>query len=302
MTIPWQAKDSSEQGVLQERRWRRPWDESWGVPQPDPPGPDKSNFFRVGWLEGQGLEQFLQQYVAALLALDGTLVRPRWQAEPVPNLPPFDTPCWAATGIHAQRPIGTYAWVAQYHVTDPAGGPGYDYAEMQRHEELDVLVSLYGPDSDEYAGKLHSNLMVWQNTHLLRKVGMAFVEIGETIWVPDLIKEQWIIRLDKMITLRRLIVRTYPVKGIACFHGRVVTEAGAQAPFGWPKGKPPPPDGITDAEWDNILYVRRMRGWEPGLPLAGGQMAGSLRLARDAQDPLEAATKRQVDIKEGGRY
>lgn len=292
MTIPWQAPDSSENGVLQEERGNPPhtpgWDQGWGVPEDE----GGSGFHRVEWLEGQGLQEFLQQWTAALLGIDGTLVRPRWQAEPVPNLPPFDTPCWAATGISAQRQIGTYAWVAH--------GDGFD--EMQRWEELEVLVSLYGPDADEYAGRLHSNLMVWQNTNLLRRVRMAFVDAGEFRWVPELVKEQWLMRVDKTITLRRVIVRDYPVLNLERFQGWIHADGRYTAPFDWPKERPPPPEGITDAEWDNILYVRRRRAWEAGLPLAGGQMGGPLRLQRDATEPREAVTRRQINRREGGTY
>ncbi|PWT77528.1 MAG: hypothetical protein C5B60_02525 [Chloroflexi bacterium] len=215
MTIPWQAVDSSEQGILQEERRPPGWDATWSI---------DGNWLVLNWLEGQGLQDFLQQWIAAVAHLDGTLVRPRWQPEP-PTLPEFDVPCWAAAGITRQRPIGTYAWVGH-----KAEGDGY--SELQRHEEIEVLASFYGNESDEYAGRMHSNVSVWQNIALLRLVGLAFVDCGEAVWAPELVKQKWFMRVDKRLTFRRIVWRRYPILTVLEAPGIIHSDPGGyQRPF-----------------------------------------------------------------------
>jgi hypothetical protein len=86
MAVPFQGVDSSTPGILQS------------TTQPtSPPSP----------LDGDDLEDYIQQFVAGVAGMDGTLVRPRWQPEPS-NIPDFDV-TWCATGITHKRPIGQYA-------------------------------------------------------------------------------------------------------------------------------------------------------------------------------------------------
>jgi hypothetical protein len=175
-------------------------------------------------LEGTSLENYIQQFVAGISGLDGTMVRPRWQPEP-PNIPDFGVN-WAAVGIMRHRPIGTYPAVIHH-----PEGDGYD--EMQRHEELDILVSFYGASANEYANNLHNGLMIWQNFSVLRLVSMALVEVSEGTHNPELIRERWWDRVDKPMILRRLIRRTYPVLNLVESRGFVVPDPGHgyQAPW-----------------------------------------------------------------------
>jgi hypothetical protein len=175
-------------------------------------------------LEGIALEDFVQQFVAGVSGLPGQNVRPRWQPEP-PNIPDFGVD-WCAVGITRHRPIGTWA-----SVTHCSAGDGYDM--MQRHEDLDILCSFYGPGADDFAGNLHNGLMIWQNRSLLTLVGMAFVEISEGIRAPEFIKNRWLERTDKPLWLRRIIVRTYPVLNLLSASGAVIPDPGGtyQAPF-----------------------------------------------------------------------
>jgi hypothetical protein len=173
-------------------------------------------------LEGQRLEDYIQQFIAGVSGLDGTMVRPRWQPEP-PNIPDYGVN-WAACGIVRHRPIGVYP--AIIHHPD---GDGYD--EMQRHEELDILVSFYGANANEYANNLHNGLMIAQNYTVLSLVSMALVEISEGTHNPELIKERWWDRVDKPVILRRLIQRTYPVLNLLSARGVIIGDAGREVPF-----------------------------------------------------------------------
>jgi hypothetical protein len=197
MTIPNQAPDSSQSGVIQ------PID-------------------TTALLEGQSLEDYLQQWVAAVAYLDGTMVRPRWQPEP-PNIPDYGVD-WAAVGIMNRRPVGLYPWVGHHSEVD-----GHD--EMQRHEELDVLITFTGAHADRYAGNFHHGAWIWQNRAALRLAGMALIEVEEGRSVPELIKNQWWNRIDKQFCVRRIVVRTYPVLNLLSASGAVVLEEGYTSPF-----------------------------------------------------------------------
>ena len=198
MAIPNQAPDSSVAGFLQ------------GALPPIIPGQTPP---------GQQLEDFLQQWVAGVAYMDGTLVRPRWQTEP-PNLPEHNID-WASIGIIETRPIGIYPAVRRH----PTGGPtGQGEDEVTRHEEFDLLVSFYGPHASEYAANLHSGLGIWQNYSILRLAGMAFVEIGAATNIPELIRMQWVNRVDKTLTIRRYIRRFYPVLNLLSAQAQVVAQ------------------------------------------------------------------------------
>jgi hypothetical protein len=201
MTIPNQAKDSSQAGYL----------------QPNPTAPTAP-------LDGQALENYLQQFVAGVASLDSTLVRPRWQPEP-PTIPDFDV-TWVAVGTTRKKPIGLYGAV----IHNPAD-PGSDL--MQRHEDIDVLCSFYGPEAEAYANNLSNGVMVDQNRAELRRVGLAFVEISQGVRIPELIKNQWLDRVDKMIYLRRIVQRVYPILNVLESQGTVKPDPdhGYRAPW-----------------------------------------------------------------------
>lgn len=194
MTIVWQSPsgDSTEEGILQ--------------PRDDP--------FPYAPAESTTLENWLQHWVAAVTYIDSERARPRWQQVP-PNIPDFNAvECWLSLGITKRRPLNMYSWVEFRNGSDP-------HSLMSRHEEIEVLVTFWGREADTYATNFHSGLMVWQNTHLLRLVGMAFADVGESLHVPELIKEQWLQRIDKTIILRRSIMRNYPVFNLTAFEGWV---------------------------------------------------------------------------------
>lgn len=165
-------------------------------------------------LEGQALNRFLQQVWVGITGLDGTLIRPRWQAEP-PAIPPFGTD-WMAFGI-TRRKGDTFTST----IHDPTGN-GND--SVYRQEMLDILCTFYGPDADNYASLLREGLFVAQNREVLQLNNFGLVEVGEAVAVPEIIKDRWTYRVDMRVTLRRSILRTYPVLNILSAEGTVDTD------------------------------------------------------------------------------
>ena len=159
-------------------------------------------------LEGRALNDFIQGWIAGITGLPGSLVRPRWQAEP-PNIPNQGT-TWAAVGVTV-RPADSFA--AVYH--NGAGNAGNGQDEEHQHEQLDILASFYGlssnSDADKYAALLRQGLQISQNLELLTLNGMGLSACGDPTAVPSLFKTRWLYRVDLPVQVNREIVRYYPV-------------------------------------------------------------------------------------------
>lgn len=94
---------------------------------------------------------------------------------------------------------------------DPAGF-GEDH--YQRHEDIEVLASFYGPHSMSYAATFRDGVAIPQNCEGLNADGISFVESGPIRGVPELINQQWIRRYDLIARFRRMVSRTYAVQNV----------------------------------------------------------------------------------------
>jgi len=151
--------------------------------------------------EDDALDDLLQELVAGVTGLPGSMVRPRWQAT-VPKQPePSEN--WGAIGISRQA---NDAGPAIQH--DGEGDGSDDYI---RHQEIDLLCSFYGPAAKGYAQLLADGMSIPQNGEKLALNGMKFVRASDIQAAPALINQQWNRRYDLTLTLRRKIIRTYPV-------------------------------------------------------------------------------------------
>lgn len=167
------------------------------VPQTGSPAP----------LQGDALFDFFQAWIVSLTGMQGQYVRPRWQPEP-PNIP-LDGIDWAAFGITNRHP---QTFAAEIHYPAAGINPGYD--EIRNHEELTILVSFYGVNADNNASLLREGMSVAQNREILSQNNMGLVGWGDTLAVPEMIKEKWLYRVDFEFVVRRQIVRDYAVLDI----------------------------------------------------------------------------------------
>jgi hypothetical protein len=156
-------------------------------------------------MEGQDLDDFMQQLVAGISTLDPTLVWPRWQPEP-PVLPPSNV-TWAAVGVTEQDLIP--GWAVVMH--DGANG-GRDI--MEQYETFNLLVSFYGPNADQYDAALRDGLQIPQNREILQLTSMGVVSYYKKTIVPQLIKNTWLRRVDRNYKFTRAILRQYPILNI----------------------------------------------------------------------------------------
>lgn len=162
-------------------------------------------------LEDDELDDFMQALVVGISGLDATLVRPRWQEEP-PNLPARSVN-WAAIGVMNRR-HEQYAYVEH----DPAG-EGWD--RITRNEQLEVLVSFYGPNCQGVGARFRDGLAVAQNREPLLLANMGISDVGDLQRAPELIKNAFYKRADLQFVVGRQIIRTYAVRSIVAAHATV---------------------------------------------------------------------------------
>lgn len=160
-------------------------------------------------VHGDPLADFLQAVVAGITGLPGPLVRPRFQPEP-PEPPPVTTD-WAAIGILRKLSEGFAV------VTHDGALTGSD--TTQRYEKLELMVSFYGPNADEFEGRFRDGLCVSQNLEVLGLARMAHVDLGVANRLPALFRERWREHVDVLWTVARVVQRVYPILNLSSASG-----------------------------------------------------------------------------------
>ena len=133
---------------------------------------------------------------------DPTLVRPGWQFPDTPNQPDY-TVDWAALRIADIR-SDTFSYEA--HV--PTGN-GYDVLETT--EEIDLLLSCYGPHAQTFMKVLRDGFQLGQNRSYLKALNMDLLSCAAPRTLPALLHGQWLRRVDMTVTLRRYCSQQYGV-------------------------------------------------------------------------------------------
>lgn len=165
-------------------------------------------------LEDEAFEDFLQEVVVGITGITNTLVRPRWQSEP-PNLP-VHTVNWIAIGINSLGSDPGYGQPAIVHVDT---GEGFD--ALQRMELVNALTSFYGPNGSSLLEIFKDGIFIPQNRAVLSTQGVALVEVGTPVFVPELIKQRWYRRFDLPVVFRREIRRNYSVLNLLRARGTI---------------------------------------------------------------------------------
>lgn len=155
-------------------------------------------------LAGDDLDAEFQKAVRGITGLPGQFVRPRWQ--PNPPKQPEPNVDWCAIGVTmVMADAGPY-------IEHIGAGDGQD--QYQRHEDIELACTFYGPNGQRNALTLRDGLGIPQNIEALNSAGLAFVDAGEIRQVPELVNQQWIKRHDMALRFRRQVKRTYGVLNV----------------------------------------------------------------------------------------
>lgn len=158
--------------------------------------------------EDDDLDNVLQAMIVGITGLNQQMVRPRWQ--PTVQKQPEPTTNWCSIGVVSSR-ADTYAYIQHLFgsdITAPAGDL------EQRHEELEVLASFYGPQAKTNLGILRDGLGITQNLEAAKAAGLYFVEMESARAAPDFINQQWVRRWDTALRFRRMVARVYGINNI----------------------------------------------------------------------------------------
>lgn len=159
------------------------------------------------------LDILFQNMVVGITGLAPTLVRPRYQVTP-PNQPP-NTTNWCGVGVIGQDPdAGPYFGHKDIGTGVDDNGKNLGEDHLQRHEEIVVLASFYGPNGKGYAGLLRDGLSVEMNRWPLSAVGILFQYTGTILPVNEKVAGEWNLRADMHLTFARQIDRVYNVRSL----------------------------------------------------------------------------------------
>lgn len=164
----------------------------------------------AGPIDGLDLRRFIGTLLVGVSGFAPELVRPIWQQNP-PPIPDIDTN-WMAFGITARRADND-----PYQVETDDG----QRTLMQRHEELDILVTFYGPDSLQKAAELRDGFELTQNTESLLLAGMAYIDLSDIIHAPELVNDRYFDRSDTTLTIRREVRREYRILNFVAAGGAI---------------------------------------------------------------------------------
>ena len=126
---------------------------------------------------------------------------------------------WCAFGVTRYDPLNFPVLIHR--------GEEDGYSVMYDHENIDVLVSFYGPGHVDQARQLRRSLHIYQNRLALRKNGLAFLRAGTIVAVPELVAMQWEPRADIPLTFQLLTRQIYAILNIKQVAGTVQTDASS---------------------------------------------------------------------------
>ena len=166
--------------------------------------------------EGDALTDAITALVVGTTGLSGDLVRPLWQPDP-PAQPPVSTN-WCACGAQT---ITFTDYVFDSH--DPAADGGLGRSNIGQLLDAEFLMSFFGPLASAYLGRFKMGITgVRQNLDILRSQGIAIIETGDALAVPDLTNMQWINRVDMRLRVQQTIVRGYAIRSLLAAPTRIV--------------------------------------------------------------------------------
>ena len=165
------------------------------------------------------LDALLQPIIVGITGLPDAQVIIKGQ--PIPPAQPGRTLTWCAFAV-----MTTTADMNPSIVHDGTGDGGLGTDTSIRQEQLEVMASFYGPASRGTVAALRDGLGIGQNREAMRALGFAYVGMDRVTFVPDLENTQFVRRADLVFRVRRMAIRTYPIRNILSIQGQVIVDSG----------------------------------------------------------------------------
>jgi hypothetical protein len=162
----------------------------------------------TGPVDNLDFRRFVGTVLVGISGFAPELVRPAWQPNPAP-IPGIDTD-WMAFGQTSRR-VDFDAYQAEK--TDGT------LTTQTRHEEIDFVLTFYGPNCLGKASELRDAADITQNQSALYLAGMAIVDFTDITHAPELVNERWFDRCDMTMTIRREIRREYRILNFVSAYG-----------------------------------------------------------------------------------
>jgi len=161
---------------------------------------DQSMLTLANSLDDDDLFNFFHDFIVGLTGIANELVLPRWQPEP-PNIP--------ATALNFAA-FGVTSYKADTYAADVLKAAGT--FELHRHETIELMVSFFGQNCGAYGRIFRDGIQVEQNRDVLSMNNFGLLECNDVVMAPTLFKERWLRRADVAFTVRRQVVRGFPVQ------------------------------------------------------------------------------------------
>ncbi len=169
--------------------------------------------------DDNALEDILNPTIVGITGITANLVRPRWQPDP-PTQPDKATN-WVAFGLNR---VSSPTQAATYQKDDTT-------SVVIRYQDMEFLLSFYGPNAGNYAEIFRDGLQIGQNRDLLAAADLGVIDIGEARRAPALFKEQWLTKYDMTLTLRRRTEREYPTSLLVSATVQLNTDPPGETPI-----------------------------------------------------------------------
>ena len=163
-------------------------------------------------LEDDALVHVFHDLFVGLTGLPSDMVRPYWQQNPG-NMPKIGTN-WVSQGIVRTR-------------EDTYSSQVFTESGMleTRNQELDILVSSYGHAANALMSSIRDNIQIAQNREQTTLLGIMLVKVNGPYNANYQIAEQWVTRIQTIITFRRRITKLYPIESLVSAVANLNAEA-----------------------------------------------------------------------------
>lgn len=157
------------------------------------------------------LIQFIQSILVGVSGIAGEFVRPRWQPDPAKQ--PALTKDWIAFSItNLKKDFNAYI----------------DTTKFIRHEDLEIMCAVYGPNCQSIAEQILDGLQIPQNREALTAAGLGITAATDAMHMPDIVNERWIDKYEISIFMKREVNRAYSIGEIASAEGVIEAQAAVQ--------------------------------------------------------------------------